>query len=396
MAVRDFSPVRMAMQSWVDREIVPGMSQATLYRGELVDLSCVGYANREKGEALRDDHLFRVFSNTKLVTSCAILLLVEQGHLRLTDPVGMLIPQLGKRRVLRAGAQSLDDTEPANTCITIAHLLTHSSGLSYGLLDRGTLIYKAYTARQIMSPLTNLSEMINCLEELPLVFHPGTSFEYSIATDVLGRVVEIVSGKTLGQFFLDHIFVPLGMNDTFFLVPEEKQTRLASMYRGANVLQPNLPGLSAAPHYPYQGAYVVPVPRESGGGGLVSSLPDMLRLLRSLIPAARSLGAPALLQASTLSLMMRNQLPDGVNVRFPVAGEVPGKGFGFGGAVSLSLGPLDPPGSQGEFQWGGIGGTHWWISPQADLAGVLMTQRIMSFWHPFSFDIKRRVHEVFA
>jgi CubicO group peptidase (beta-lactamase class C family) len=103
-----------------------------------------------------------------------------------------------------------------------------------------------------------------------------------------------------------------------------------------------------------------------------------------------------LLQASTVSLMMSNHLPEAVRVRFPIAGEVPGKGFGLGGAVSLALGPMDPPNSLSEFQWGGVGGTHWWISPQADLAGVLMTQRIMSFWNPFSFDIKRHVHAVFA
>ncbi len=396
MVARDFRPVREAMQSWVDREIVPGLSQATLYRGELVNLTCVGYADRERQEALREDHLFRVFSNTKLVTSCAILLLLEQGALSLTDPVELFIPQLGKRRVLRPGAQSLDDTEPARGSITIAHLLSHSSGLSYGLLDPGTVIYKAYSSRHIMSPLTNLSEMIDRLEELPLVFHPGTSFEYSIATDVLGKVVEIVSGKSLSQFFQERIFAVLGMHDTFFWVPESKQVRLTSIYRGANVLQPELPGLSPAPHYPYQGAYLSAVPRESGGGGLVSSLPDMVRLIRSLLPAAWALGAPALLQAPTLALMMRNHLPDGVSVRFPIAGEVPGKGFGLGGAVSLTPGPLDPANSLGEFQWGGIGGTHWWISPRSELAGVLMTQRIMSFWNPFSFDIKRRVHEVFV
>jgi CubicO group peptidase (beta-lactamase class C family) len=395
MRKRDFGAVRAAMQSWVDRQIVPGLSQATLFAGELVDVSCVGWADIENAEPLREDHLFRVFSNTKLVTSCAVLMLVEQGLLALDDPIEGYIPQLGKRRVLRKGAVHLDDTEPAKSAISIRHLLTHSSGLSYGFLDPGTVIYKAYNEREIISPLTDLEEMIERLATLPLVFHPGTSFEYSIATDVLGRLVEIVSGQTLAEFFQERIFQALGMHDTFFRVPPAKQHRLAAIYRGASVLQPELAGLTLAPSYPYPGAYRVAVPRASGGGGLVSSLPDMVRLLRSLLPAARAQGATGLLSENTIAHMMRNHLPEGVSVRFPVAGDVPGKGFGLGGAVSLKPGPLDPPNALGEFQWGGIGGTHWWISPNANLAGVLMTQRVMSFWNPFSFDIKRRVHAVF-
>jgi CubicO group peptidase (beta-lactamase class C family) len=395
MTKKDFRPIQAAMQGWVDRQIVPGISQATLFAGELVDVSCAGWADVEKGEALREDHLFRVFSNTKLITSCAVMLLVEQKLLALTDPIEKFIPQLARRRVLRSGAQDLDDTEPAQGSITILHLLTHSSGLSYGFLDPGTVIYKAYTAREIISPQISLSEMIERLATLPLVFHPGTSFEYSIATDVLGRLVEIVSGQSLADFFRERIFQPLRMHDTFFRVPEAKQARMAAMYRGTSVLQPDLPGLKVAPAYPYMGAYRVAVPKASGGGGLVSSLPDMVCLLRSLLPAARAQGAPALLSDSTVALMMRNHLPAGVSVRFPIAGNVLGKGFGLGGAVSVSAGPLDPPNALGEFQWGGIGGTHWWISPKANLAGVLMTQRVMSFWNPFSFDIKRRVHALF-
>jgi CubicO group peptidase (beta-lactamase class C family) len=384
----DFGAVHAAMRRYVDANILAGVSSAVLVGRDLVDLNCVGWADKEQDDKLRVDHIFRVFSNTKLVTSCAAMLLFEEGRFRLEDPIEQYIPQLGSRRVLRPGATALDDTEPARAPITIRHLMSHSSGLSYGLLDPGTTIYKAYNERKVRDPSTSLADMIEALADLPLVFHPGTSWEYSVATDVMARLIEILTDKRFDSFIQSRILDPLGMVDTGFVVPEGRRHRFAAYYAGADLLDPMKPGLTRADHAPYPHAYLRPVPKLSGGGGLVSTLPDMVALLRSLLP-----GGPRLLKPETIALMMTNQLPEGVWIRFPGFGEIHGKGYGLAGSVTLVPSRIDPEGASGELQWGGIAGTHWWISPKADLAGLLMTQREMAFWHPFSFEFKQLTYQ---
>lgn len=170
----DFSALRAAMQRYVDQQILPGVSYAILQGRDIVDVHSVGWADKEREAPLRTDHVFRVFSNTKLVTSSAVMLLVEQGRIGLDDPIERYIAQLGQRRVLRPAATSIDDTEPAKGSITIRHLLSHSSGLSYGLLDPGTLMFKAYTEHQVLHPGKTLPEMMDALAVLPLSFHPGS------------------------------------------------------------------------------------------------------------------------------------------------------------------------------------------------------------------------------
>lgn len=386
-----FTAVRAAMQRYVDQEIVPGVSWAVLRGGEVVDQQCVGWADREAKVALRPDHIFRAFSNTKIITTCAVMLLMEQDRLSLEDRVEKFLPQLGNRKVLKAGATSLADVEPARGPITIRQLLTHTSGLSYGIFDPGTVLYRGYNDARVLNPYTPLSDMIDRLADLPLSYHPGEAWEYSVATDVLGRVVEVVSGKTLGDFFKTRIFDPLGMADSGFFVPGAEQGRLVAYYRGADVLDPMKPGLFRIDDQPYPEAYRKPFPRQSGGGGMVSTLPDMLALVKALLP-----GSDRLLKPDTVKQMMTNQLPDGRTIRFAMLGAIPGKGFGLGGAATFAPTPLDPRNSTGEFQWGGVAGTHWWICPQADTAGVLMAQRHMGFWNPFFFEFKRLAYEAVA
>jgi CubicO group peptidase (beta-lactamase class C family) len=384
----DFGTMHAAMRRYVDANILAGVSSAVLVGRDLVDVNCAGWADKERGVATRSDHLFRVFSNTKLITSCAALLLFEEGRFRLDDPIERFMPQLAKRRVLRPGAAALEDTEPARGPITIRHLMSHSAGLSYGLLDPGSIIYKAYNERKVLNPASPLSDMIDTLADLPLVFHPGTGWEYSVATDVIARLVEIVSGQRFDAFIQSRILDPLGMVDTGFVVPEAKRPRLAAYYAGADLEDPLKPGLTRADDAPYPQAYLRQFPRLSGGGGLVSTLPDMVALLRSLLA-----GGPTLLKPETIALMMINQLPDGTWIRFPRLGEIPGKAFGLAGALTVAPSSLDPKESTGEFQWGGIAGTHWWISPRMNIAGLLMTQRQMAFWHPFSFEFKQLVYQ---
>lgn len=384
----DFSAIAPAMQRYVDRKILSGVSSAILHGQDLVHSQTVGWADIENQIPLRDDHLFRVFSNTKLVTSIAVMQLIEDGLLTLDDTIETYLPQLGKRRVLRLGATDINDTEPARSSISVRQLLTHTSGLSYGLLDHGSTIYQAYVAAKVLNAFEPLSTLIDVLEPLPLSFHPGTKWEYSIASDVLARLVEVVSGDDFDVYLHARIFSPLGMNDSSFWLAPHKHARLAAYYAGSdpmNVLNRNLKRLEKSP---YPDAFLKPIPRFSGGGGLVSSMADMLALMRSFLP-----GGTTILRPESRQLMMQNHLPAGWGIAFPGVGDVPGKGFGFGGAVTLVPGASDPQDAQGEFEWGGIAGTHWWISPRHNMAGLLMTQRQMAFWHPYSFEFKKLAYQ---
>jgi CubicO group peptidase (beta-lactamase class C family) len=219
------------------------------------------------------------------------MLLVEDGRINLGDPIEAYIPELGGLQVLRPGATRIDDTEPARSSITIRHLMTHTSGLSYGVFDPGSVQFAAYNERGVANLTKPLSEMMKTLAELPLSFQPGTQWQYSVATDVLGRLIEVVSGRSFGEVLSSRIFEPLGMVDTDFWVPEAKRDRLCALYVGADLMDPTKPGLTRLEDKPYAGAYLSKMPRQSGGGGLVSTLGDMVRLLQSLIP-----GGPTLLK----------------------------------------------------------------------------------------------------
>jgi CubicO group peptidase (beta-lactamase class C family) len=384
----DFKPARAAMQRYVDGNLLSGISWAVMVGRDLVDVNCVGFADKEAQTPLRPDHIFRVFSNTKLVTSCAALLLMEEGKFALDDAIEKYIPQLGNRKVLRPGATSLDDTDPAKSSITIRQLLSHSSGLSYGFFDPGTVIFKALNERGVHNPMTTLAQMVDVLADLPLIYQPGTSWEYSLAIDVVARLVEVISGQSFDAFIKARILDPLGMVDTGFVVPAKDQGRLVAYYAGADLMEPMKPGLTRTDNAPFPGAYLHPVARLNGGGGLVSTMPDMVALIRSLLP-----GGKTLLKPDTIAQMMTNQLPDGQWIRFAMMGEQPGKAHGLAGGLILKPGPFDHADAAGEFYWGGVAGTQWWISPKRNMAGVMMAQRQMAFVHPFSFEFKRLAYE---
>ena len=392
----NFNDVDRILQRYVDDLVLPGVSYAVLQGRDVVRTNTIGYSDVESKIPLRSDDLFRVMSNTKLVTSCGILLLLEDGLIGLDDPIEKYIPALGARKVLGPHARTIDDTQWAQGSITIAHLLTHTSGLSYGLFDPGSILFNAYKERKVLNANLTLAQMIDVLTDLPLKFEPGSGWEYSVSTDVLGRLIEVVSGVDLAQFFQARIFDPLNMVDTSFWIPPQKQSRLAGYYRGADRFDPMKPGLTRVDSPLHRDAYLIPSPRLSAGGGLVSTLADMVALIQSLLPSTlpntlinRS---KTLLKPATITLMMRNQLPQDRSIRFDHLGEIHGMGFGLGGAVTQVPLPNHPVASLGEFQWGGIAGTHWWISPGTGLSAVIMTQREMAFWHPFSFDFKNAVY----
>ncbi len=386
-----FAPLHAALKAQVDGGFLPGVATALLRDRQVVDRFTCGFADVESATPLRDDHLFRVFSNTKLVTSCAVLLLHEQGRLGMDDPIERYLPELGQRHVLRSGATHIDDVEPARTPITVRHLMTHTAGLSYGLFSPGALLNDAYRQAAVLRPTLSNAQLVTQLSRLPLAFHPGEQWEYSLATDVLGRLVEVISGDSLGRFFSRHIFEPLDMADTAFVLTDAQRARLAALYVGIDCANPAVPGLRRLDDVPYPGAYLSPGMREAGGGGLISSLHDTVRLLQALMP-----GGPTLLKAETLADMNSNHLPPGLCVRFPDAPVNPGRVFGLGSAVLAQPGPLDPPTAAGEVSWGGMAGTLWWINPRLRTAGVLMTQRYLGFGNAYTCEFKQLAYRGLA
>jgi len=371
------------LQREVDAGRLSGVSAATLQGGELVDLFCSGQADLQAGTRLRPDHIHRAFSNTKLFASVLALLLADEGHYGLDDPIKAWIPALGGLQVLRPGAQAITDTEPLQRDITVRHLLSHQAGFSHGVFDPGTVIYNAYLASGVRRPDSTLAEEMDLLATLPLCFQPGEGWEYSTGIDVLARLVEIVTGQSFGAALQSRLFGPLGLTDTGFVLRPDQVPRLAALYRGDPVDEMK-PGLHRLNDTPWPGAYLQPVPRQSGAGGLFTTQADMLGLLRQLMP-----GRPSLLKSATLAAMFEDQVPAARSVQFFASGAVPSLGFGLGGAYARRASAIQPAAAVGELQWGGLAGTHWFVSPATGLAGVVMTQRFMGFWHPFWFEYKR-------
>ncbi|VWX61706.1 CubicO group peptidase, beta-lactamase class C family [Burkholderiales bacterium 8X] len=372
----NFPEADAALRAAIDGEQLAGASYAIFRGGESLARNWLGWADRERSESLREDHLFRAFSNTKLVTSCAALQLVEQGRLDLDDPVANHIPAFQNLQVMRPGATSIEDTVPAREPVRIRHLLTHTAGFTYGFLQPGTPIGDAYNAARILQPSLDLAEMTEALARLPLLFEPGTRWNYSVGIDVVGRVIELVSGQRLDDYFGEHIFEPLGLEDTFFSIPADKQSRLAALYVGS-MEEPLRPGLARADHLPYRGAYLQRMPFLGGGGGLVTSLGDFGKLVQTLLRG----GAP-LLRPETMPLLTRNQLPLGMWVQFPGQPVQTGRGHSFAAAV-VAEETAGLPMAEGQVHWGGLAGTKWFFSPAEDLGAVLMTQRFMGSDLPY-------------
>ena len=387
MSGLDFSRANKVLQHLIDQQLLPGACAAVSLNGELIDLFCAGMADIERGEPLRRDHIHRAFSNTKLMTSVLALMFVDDGALALDAPVANWIPALAKLRVMRPGAASITDTEPLREPITVRHLLSHQAGFSHGVFDIGTPIYDAYMAAGARGHDSTLTQLMDKLAGLPLLFQPGQGWTYSLATDVLARLCEVVGGAPFGELLQQRLFGPLCMVDSGFVLRPDQAPRLAALYRG-DANNPLLSGLKRLDNTPWPGAYLEAVARQSGAGGAFSTLDDMLALLGALRP-----GPQAILKPGTLAGLYADQLPAERCVGFPASGAIPSMGFSLAGAITREASALAPAAAVGELQWGGLAGTHWFISPSTGLSGVLMTQRFMGFWHPLWFQYKRRLYE---
>ena len=390
----DFSPLHERMQWYVDQNILSCCNTLVMRGTDVLDFKTFGYMDLESEEPLREDAIYRMYSSTKLITSVGLMMLFEEGRIGLDDCLSDYLPGFAQPMVLKADAQSVDDVEPARSEILIRQVLSHSAGFSYGFIEPDSVVDKAYAACDL-NPLgrwnVTLEGLCDTLATMPLAYHPGTFWRYSYATDVVARLIEVISGMGFDAFLTSRIFDPLGMVDTDFWVAEDKVERFVTLYAPVDVLKPMAGGLVKADDN-REGTYNQPRTLLSGGGGLVSTVADYLTFIRMVVSGGEWAGVRCL-QPETLRRMRCNQLPKGVRVNFPMW-SMPGTVFGLGFALREELGPDDPPGAQDEYHWGGMAGTHAWMAPHADLTGMCMTQRMPGFWHPFSHDFKKFAYEL--
>lgn len=362
--------LREAMATHVMKGAIPCALTLVARRGRVVHLAAAGWKDIEAREKLTEDTLFRIYSMTKPITSAAMMVLYEEKRFRLTDPVASYLPEFRDLEVLVGGTADDPETVPARP-MTIEHLLTHTSGIVYD--DPAPPELGKMYARADPFNAGSLPEFIRRLARLPLASQPGTSWHYGASSDVLGRIVEVLSGESLDRFLAERVFAPLGMVDTGFHVPAEKAGRLAACYRakrgGGIELQ------EAARGSPYLDPRIVPF----GGHGLVSTAADFLRFGQTLADGG-TCGRVRLLHPETVDLMMANHLGPEFGTR-PLATlqsslqcDPTGIGFGYGGAVIGNAAEASFHASAGTFSWGGNASTYFWIDRTAGLIGILMTQ----------------------
>jgi CubicO group peptidase (beta-lactamase class C family) len=349
--------IEATTQKYVDSGLVPGAVMLVARRGKIAWTRTMGFRDRAAKDPMRPDSIFRIYSMTKPIVSVAAMMLVEEGKMQVSDPVSKYLPEMGRMKVgvetSEGGKPSLQLTDPARA-MTVQDLMRHTSGLTYG--SRGnSLVNAAYIDAKIGSRDVNLEEFVTKVSQLPLRFSPGDRWEYGISTDVLGRVVEVVSGKPLGEFLNERVLTPLGMTDTGFFVPSDKLNRAAQPWQ-----MPEAPPMT--PRFD-----VAQKPKfESGGGGLTSTMDDYLRFAIMLADGGEFAGK-RLLGNKTLEFMTA----DHTGSR---PGRPPGLGFGLGFEVRTSVGDSALPGSLGEYGWAGNAGTLFWIDPKEQLIAIYMVQ----------------------
>ena len=363
------SRIDKVMETHVAQQKIAGGVTLLARHGKIAHLGTYGMMDVEAGKPMTPDTIFRIASMTKPITSVAVMMLYEEGHFRLNEPVSRFIPAFKEMLVLPPESDE-DSTQsvPATQQITIWNLLTHTAGLTYHWNER---LGAQYTAADITHGLlqdeSTLEEKMKVLATIPLLHQPGAEFEYGLSIDVLGYLVEVVSGMPLNQFFSERIFKPLGMKDTHFFIPEAKRERLATVYERTKdgpitrkSQEPTVDGsLIYSTDYPYNG----PRTYFSGGGGLVSTAPDYVRFAQMMLNDGKFNGV-RLLSRKTVELMTTDQLAN-MDVN---------SGFGLGFGIVRDESDLNEVGSVGTFGWGGFFFTNFFIDPQEQMIGIFLCQ----------------------
>ncbi len=371
------------MQDLVRDNRLPGVLTLVQRHGKVVHFGKFGLMDIEANKPMREDTLFRIYSMTKAITSVAIMILLEEGRFNLYDPVSKFIPAFAKTKVCVGSGvtgMQLVDQQPL---MNLQHLLTHTSGLSYGSFFDSPVeeLYRATT----FTRSNKLSDLIEHLAAIPLVFQPGTKWRYSMATDVLGYIVQVVSDMPLADFFKERIFKPLGMVDTDFQVPSNKLDRLAQIYTSDDLYD-------VYPVAPDELMMIQDVTKPTqcplGGAGLVSTITDYLAFCNCLLNNGKYEGG-RLLSRKTVEWMSANHIPNSMMPIY-VGLDQRDHGFGLGFRVTTHTGQCLKLSSVGEYGWGGAANTYFWIDPAEDFIGLMMTQHLPK--SPYTFtDIFRNL-----
>jgi len=355
--------VGRVLREEIEKGKFPGAVALVARKGRIAYYESFGVRDPETRAPMTRDSIFRIYSMTKPITSVAIMMLQEQGRLVLTDPVSKFLPQLARLQVAvekkdPSTGQTTVELVPARREITIQHLLRDTSGFTYGARTTNAAVKEAYARAGVDSRDLSNAELVDRLATVPLAHQPGAAWEYSRSVDVLGRVVEVISGKSLGAFFADRIFRPLAMKDSGFFVPKAQLGRLAQALPidPATGEKISLIDVTVEPRY------------ESGGGGGVSTTDDYVRFAQMLLDGGH-LGPARILSRTTVAFMASDHLG-------AISGTMrrPGYTFGLGFQVRKDVGLDGQSGSIGEFGWAGAGGTYFWIDPKEQLIAILMTQ----------------------
>ena len=361
-----------AMRAYVDDGRLAAVMTMVARRGQVVHWEAVGTRDTATGDPVERDDIFRIYSMTKPVTSVAVMMLVEEGRVALDDPVSKFVPEFADVKVLGDGGERVAADEP----MTVEHLLTHTSGLTYGFFG-DSAVDRLYNQSNPLTLAEDLEDLGRRVAELPLIASPGARWNYSVSTDILGRVVEVASGQAFDAFVEERILGPLGMDDTAFWVPEEKRDRFMANYA-------SLGGNLVVADSPVDGQYTSPPAFPSGGGGLTSTASDYIRFAQMLLEGG-SLDGVRILAPETVAKMRSNHLPDAMVPIELGAFLSPGYGFGLGFAVMVDEDASPEPDHDGVFRWAGAANTFFWIDPEAELVGMVWTQ-----FMPFAaYDLER-------
>lgn len=371
------------MQSYVDSGKIAGAVAVVARHGRVVYVQSVGMADIASGRAMSSTALFRIASMTKPITAVAVMRLIEDGKVRLDDPVSKFIPRFAAVRVYAGGGAAHPTLIAPKRAITIQDLLTHTAGLTYGFFGNSPVDSIYMASNDVMNSAQTLAQFADSIAGLPLMFSPGERWNYSMALDVLGRVVEVAAGVPFDRYLDERIFKPLRMTETGFHVPAAQRERVVSVYaRGADG---RLAGDAKLDRLYTDGQFL------SGGGGLVSSVADYLRFAQ-MLAAGGTLDGARILKPETVALMRRNYLPGSMRLSRAIAGQ-PGYGFGLGGAVLVDSAPGS--GAPGIYRWAGAYNTYFWIDPTNELVAMIWTQVWPFRPFPLEAQFQRLVYDAF-
>jgi CubicO group peptidase (beta-lactamase class C family) len=370
---------------------IPGCQITVVRGGHLAYYRSLGLMDRERARTMEDDAIFRIHSMTKPIASVALMQLYEKGMFQLTDPVHRYIPEWRDLRVGEVQPDGSVNTVKPRRPMNVRDLLMHMTGLPGGLFPGNPIDDAFAEARRDRSTGLTLEGVTTLLGKHPLKFHPGTQWNYGLSTDIVARLVEVMSGDRFDDYLHRQIFEPLQMIDTGFSVPEDKADRLTALYQFQPAQPPALLEASGESRYLHQPSYL------SGAGGLVSTTHDYVAFCQMLLNGGQ-LDGRRVLGRKTLELMTRNHLPGGVTLADLAVGGFGEAGFdgvGFGLGFAVGLGPVATAmaGSAGEFYWGGAASTAFWVDPSEDLFAVFMTQLLPSVAYPFRAQLRALVYQ---